>query len=106
MSFQEKYLKYKNKYLQLRKQIGAGRDICFTDGNRKLIVLAKDNIPLEVKVNLIDKSVLSRERIVYLGDRLFNGDQDTVMISPNELYILTTEYRKINGSAESRQIVL
>ena len=95
---------YKNKYLKLCKQIGGGKDITFTDGTRILVILAKDNIPLEIKVNLIDKSLLSRERIVFLGDRLYYGDQDNVVISPGELDILTKEYRKINGSAETRQI--
>ena len=104
MNYQEKYLKYKNKYLKLCKQIGGGKDITFTDGTRNLVVLAKDNIPLEIKVNLIDKSLLSRERIVFLGDRLYYSDQNNVVISPRELDILTEEYRKINGSVETSQI--
>lgn len=99
MSYQDKYIKYKKKYIDLKNQLGSGKDKTFSDGVRKLTVIASDNIPLELLVNHIDTKILSQDRQRFLGDRLFYNDIVNIDITSNELDILANLYKQIRPEA-------
>ena len=67
MSFKEKYLKYKSKYLSLKNQIG-GSNLVLTNGSESIELNNQEAIALELKLNT---SKYGHEW-KHIGDALYN----------------------------------
>ncbi len=103
MAYQEKYIKYKNKYLFLKNQAGGDKDITFTtDGNMTLTVLAKYNNELYKAITKVEKekfdTIKSHNKI---RGTLNHSDTNhgSIFISPNDFDILKQQYEIITKTS-------
>jgi hypothetical protein len=94
MDFMNKYLKYKNKYLELKKDIYDGgfiktntKNPCVEENYNKYIDIIDDNITLKAECK-DDKKIISDIVNYYMPLYKINNNTDNIILINDENYIL------------------
>ena len=101
MDFKNKYFKYKEKYLKLKKQFGGYKRIIRNrdNMNQRIIINNKSTaVNMELIVNKIDDTKLENRKV--LGDFLFDSRDDTQVkeLNNNDFKIINIILKEIEGS--------
>jgi hypothetical protein len=84
MTYYEKYLKYKNKYMMLRNQLG-GNNIKIIDIETKREYIVENRIKIETQLNkLIQENklgIFTRDELMHIGDLLYYGNRGDIELS-------------------------
>ena len=100
MDFKDKYFKYKNKYLKLKKQIGGGNIKIIKESDNQEIIINNKSISLqmEILVNKVNKVKKKMTDSVKLGDFLYNfTDNSEIKLNDTDFYIINIIFKKSTG---------
>lgn len=103
MDFKDKYFKYKDKYLKLKKQIGGGNIKIIKESDNQEIIINKKSISLQMEilvneVNEVNKVKKKMTDSVKLGDFLYNfTDNSEIKLNDTDFYIINIIFKKSTG---------
>lgn len=100
MDFKDKYFKYKDKYLKLKKQIGGGNIKIIKESDNQEIIINNQSISfkMEILVNKVNKVKKKMTDSVKLGDFLYNfTDNSEIKLNDTDFYIINIIFKKSTG---------